>query len=276
VNHFGLFRIKDKSFIGSVVNGSGFILTPEQSENLRRINPNNSKVLFRYLNGYDLNNSIDQSPTREIINFWNWSQDYCQQQFPDCFEIVERLVKPHREKVKRKTYREKWWQYAEKCMTLYKTIKPLNKFLVVAQTSKTAAFCFVPNGYVYAMMCVVFAFEEYFALPILQSSLHYYWAYRYGSTMKTDLRYTPSDVFETFPFPNINCSATCSDLEAVGEKYHEFRRQLMLKMKLGLTKTYNQFHNPDLREFLNEDIATISTLKAKEFQKQYGKETVNL
>ncbi len=32
----------------------------------------------------------------------------------------------------------------------------------------------------------------------------------------------------------------------IGEEYHAFRRQLMLKMQLGLTKTYNQFHNPAL------------------------------
>ena len=28
----------------------------------------------------------------------------------------------------------------------------------------------------------------------------------------------------------------------MGETYHEYRRQLMLQMQLGLTKTYNLFH----------------------------------
>jgi hypothetical protein len=60
--------------------------------------------------------------------------------------------------------------------------------------------------------------------------------------MKDDLRYTPSDCFETFPFPeNFETDAT---LEAVGREYYEFRAELMVKNDEGLTKTYNRFHDP--------------------------------
>ena len=58
--------------------------------------------------------------------------------------------------------------------------------------------------------------------------------------MRTDVRYTPSDCFETFPFP---CSHIT--LEEIGKTYHEYRRQIMLTRQEGLTKTYNRFHNPD-------------------------------
>jgi len=78
---------------------------------------------------------------------------------------------------------------------------------------------------------------------MLQNSFHFHWCYKYGSTMKTDLRYTPSDVFETFPVPQNLLTQTESALENVGQDYHEHRRQLMLKTQLGLTKIYNQFHN---------------------------------
>jgi hypothetical protein len=37
-----------------------------------------------------------------------------------------------------------------------------------------------------------------------------------------------------------------------------------------------QFRNSKVRELSENDISTISILKAQEFQKQYGKETVNL
>jgi len=84
------------------------------------------------------------------------------------------------------------------------------------------------------------------------------------------------DVFETFPFPQDLSIKLETEMESSGEKYHEFRRKLMLKMKLGLTKTYNQFHNPYLKEFSSEDIEKVLSLKAKDFQKLYGKEIVNL
>jgi hypothetical protein len=58
--------------------------------------------------------------------------------------------------------------------------------------------------------------------------------------MKGDLRYTPTDVFETFPFPT-----STSNLEEIGEKYYTYRQSIMQTRQEGLTKTYNRFHNPE-------------------------------
>ena len=60
--------------------------------------------------------------------------------------------------------------------------------------------------------------------------------------MRTDVRYTPSDCFETFPFPS---SLYDPRLTSTGETYHDHRRQVMLTRQEGLTKTYNRFHDPD-------------------------------
>ncbi len=60
--------------------------------------------------------------------------------------------------------------------------------------------------------------------------------------MKDDLRYTPSDCFETFPFPPD--WETDAALESIGREYYEFRARLMVESSLGLTKTYNRFHDP--------------------------------
>ena len=60
--------------------------------------------------------------------------------------------------------------------------------------------------------------------------------------MKDDLNYSPSDCFETFPFPEN--FETDAKLEAVGKEYYEFRAALMVKNNEGLTKTYNRFHDP--------------------------------
>ena len=61
--------------------------------------------------------------------------------------------------------------------------------------------------------------------------------------MKDDLRYTPSDCFETFPFPR--GWRTNPALEAAGHAYYDFRANLMVRNDEGLTKTYNRFHDPD-------------------------------
>lgn len=75
--------------------------------------------------------------------------------------------------------------------------------------------------------------------------------------MKDDLRYTPSDCFETFPFPPSFESDAA--LEAAGKTYYEFRADLMVRNNEGLTKTYNRFHDPHEP---SADIATLRELHA--------------
>ena len=52
--------------------------------------------------------------------------------------------------------------------------------------------------------------------------------------------YTPSDCFETFPFPSMDRRP-----RRIGQTYHDHRRRIMLSRQEGLTKTYNRFHDPD-------------------------------
>jgi len=57
--------------------------------------------------------------------------------------------------------------------------------------------------------------------------------------MKADLRYTPSDVFETLPLPNLT-----AELRELGDRLDTYRRDVMLSRRSGLTKTYNLVHDP--------------------------------
>ena len=78
---------------------------------------------------------------------------------------------------------------------------------------------------------------------LLQSRTHEVWARFSSSSMKDDLRYAPSDCFETFPFPD--GSRENQSFEEAGCTYYEFRSALMVRNNEGLTKTYNRFHDPD-------------------------------
>jgi hypothetical protein len=52
--------------------------------------------------------------------------------------------------------------------------------------------------------------------------------------------FSPSDAFETFPFPLGH--GTDHALEAIGQTYHDHRAELMVAVNEGMTKTYNRFH----------------------------------
>ena len=108
------------------------------------------------------------------------------------------------------------------------------------------AVCNLPPSTVFAETCVVFAFPGRAHFALLQSRVHEVWARFLASTLEDRLRYTPSDCFDTFPFPpEIEANEA---LRKAGEDYHDFRANLMVDTNKGLTKTYNRFHDPHVRD----------------------------
>lgn len=261
-----LFINKNKSSIGSFVLGDGFLLTEVEASELLERNKKNAEVVFPYLNGDDLNNDVNQKPSRWVINFGTKSIEESKKQYPECFEIVERKVKPERDKLKGNPTaddrRKRWWQFARPTVSLYNQISSLSRVLVVAQTTKQPAFVFSDKNKVFSLMTVVFNFSEFQNFSLLQSTFHDSWAWKNGSTNSISLRYTPSDIFETFPFPQNLTRKQEGQLESIGEAYHEHRRQLMLGMQLGLTKTYNLFHsNAITAQAVNEKDKQVASLQ---------------
>ena len=108
------------------------------------------------------------------------------------------------------------------------------------------AFAFLPAGMVFAHTLAVFPLETHAAFATLQSRPHEIWARFFSSSMKDDLRYTPSDCFTTFPFPEDWEAHPI--VEAVGKEYYDFRAGLMVGNNEGMTKTYNRFHDPGERD----------------------------
>lgn len=265
---YRLIANENKSFIGSYVLGMGFVLTSNEASELIEHNPKNRDCLFPYLNGEDLNSRPDQSPSRWVINFHDWplnrlgmghwiAAEAKQQKewlrngimpadyprpvaadYPDLLAIVVGKVKPERDKNKRATRRERWWQYAERSPALYNTISGMQKVLVTSRVSKYLGLVFARPAWVYNERLTVFAWDNFSAFVSLQNSFHEYWMLEYGATLETRPMYTPSDCFETFPFPS------CLDgFETIGESYYQKRASIMQAHQEGLTQTYNRFHS---------------------------------
>ena len=92
----------------------------------------------------------------------------------------------------------------------------------------------VASAQVFSHALGVFASDDYRVQAVLSSNLHQTWAVTYGSTLETRVRYTPSDVFETFPLPT-----STGRLESAGRTLELERRDTMLRRDLGLTRLYN-------------------------------------
>jgi len=119
---------------------------------------------------------------------------------------------------------------------------------------------FVPKGCVFGDALVVFAFDDDYHFALLQSRLHEVWVRRNASTMRTDIRYTPSDCFDNFPLLQAPDSRDQGWAGNVGAEYHGHRRQMMLDRDLGLTKTCNLFRAPDCQD---ADVRRLRELHAE-------------
>jgi hypothetical protein len=250
-NPLRLVLNEGKSFQGSIVLGMGFVLDPEAARHLIEKDSRNREVLFPYLNGEDLNSRPDQSPRRWVINFHDWPIERAME-YSDCFRLVEEKVRPEREKNNRKVYRDRWWHYAEKRPDLYAAIAGMQRVLAVSLITNHVSFAFLPSTWVFAHKLAIFPLDSDGHLALLQSSLHYAWAWEYSSTNLSLLNYSPSDCFKTFPFPS-----GVESLQEVGLRYGTWRHEVMLSRGEGLTPLYNRFHSP---HEVSQDIGALHAL----------------
>jgi hypothetical protein len=237
---------RDFSFQGSILLGMGFTISPEEAQLLIRQDSRNGEVILPFLGGEDVNQFPEQIAPRWVINFFDWSEEKARS-YPDCFAIVEREVKPQRQELRpngefkqRAPLPQKYWIYAEKRPKLYQTIMPLERVLVLCQTSKVQLPVFVDPGQVFSNKLVVFPYDDDFHFGVLSSMFHWRWVLRHGSSMRTDPVYTPSDVFETFPQPQVSL-----EVSEAGRHLNDFRSAHMISVQEGLTTTYNRVHDPE-------------------------------
>ena len=239
------------AFQGCIVLGKGFILEPEEAREWIAEDPHNAEVLFPYLNGEDLNSRSDCSASRWVVDFNERSQEVARQYkmpWQRVFDEVrpERVVKDA-EKYPRMV--NEWWKYWNSRSAMRKAVAGLGDLITITRHTKTLMPCRVSSRQVLSDALVVFAVDSYVQQAVLSSSLHQDWAITYGSTLETRVRYTPSDVFETFPRPE-----PTAELDVIGRTLDTERREIMLRRELGLTKLYNLVNDPGLEAGTDPDV----------------------
>ncbi len=197
--------------------------------------PRNREVIFPYIGGQEVNTSPTHAHHRYVINFRDWPlrrgdvgyvgwdvgeswadadeerrralrraptvpldyPDPVAADWPELLAIVE--ARAHGQRASHST--APWWQFERLRPELFVATSELDRVLVTPQTSNVQALVFLPAQMVFSHTLIVFPLAAYAAFALLQSRFHQAWSAFLGPTMKDDLRYTPSDCFETFPFP---------------------------------------------------------------------------
>ncbi len=252
-----------------------------KSESITRMNEliaqdsRNAEVIYPFVGGEEINNSPNHAPHRFVINFFDrplrreadlppWSsldaisQNECLRSgtvpsdfegevaadWPDLLSIVQSRVRPIRIGLKEEGLSRKWWQFARKQPGLTHAISDVDFVLATgAAAVMHHMFARMPSNIIFSHKTIVFPFPGYGAFAIMQSSLHELWSRHFGSTFGSvdALTYNPTQVFQTFPFPE-NYESDLR-LDEAGKVYHNARAEIMLRRKDGMTQIYNAFHN---------------------------------
>ncbi|AWT46694.1 MULTISPECIES: Eco57I restriction-modification methylase domain-containing protein [Streptomyces] len=230
------------AFVGSFLLGKGFMLTEEEAREWVAEDARYSEVVFPYLNGLDVNSDPNHACSRWVINFHDWPESRARE-YAAAYRRVRDLVRSEREVSTVEVRKSRWWQYAGRARNLYDALRGMANCIVLTRVSKVVMPVLVPADQIFSDQLVVFPYDRPELLAILSSAPHYWWALDRSSTMKGDLRYTPTEVFQTLVRPMFS-----DRLRAAGERLDSYRRTVMSARNMGLTSTYNLLHSPDCRD----------------------------
>jgi len=250
---------------GSKWTGDGFVITPEQADRIITEDPSSNSVVRHLINGDELNNHPLQVPSRRTIYFGDWPLERAEA-FKGAMSWVVQNVKPEREKHPEPALRKKWWLFKRPTCELYTRIQELKTCFAFSRHTKHFGPQAHHTNVIFTEALKVFTTDRYDLYAVVQSTLHEVWARKYSGTLETRLRYSPSDCFETFPFPEGLWRAANPTLAEIGGRYHEHRRGLMRQLWLGLTDIYNLFHTRDLTPVV---VAKVSKKSAQEAEAGY-------
>lgn len=188
--------------------------------------------------------------------------------YSEVLEIVEQKVRPERQRredngdfVLREPLPTRWWIYADKRPALYHSIgrgkffwrhpdewseeeASLDEVMCFATgATKYPSFVFCSTSQTFAHSLGVVTLFDTGSYAILNSNIHGVWAWKQGSKLGPSLRYTPTDCFETFPFPVLE---KYDELHALGETLRAARQRGHEAFGVGLTDLYNLYHDPEV------------------------------
>ena len=259
-----------KCFQGSIMLGMGFTFDdsgqadddtpgiPSPISTMERLiaeNPKNAEVIAPLIGYAEVAGSPIHAHHRYVINFGERSEEECWREWPGLMVIVERKVKAERLLKSKEVASYPWWMHWRTRPELQMAMAGC-KWVLGAGTQASAHFAFGalrPNKTVFSSNLAILTLDSFAHLSLIQGRLHECWTRNFMTTLGDGLVYSPTDCFENFPFPVSLLESSASDqdkacqreaLQVIGERYEQFRAELMVANNEGLTSTYNRFHDP--------------------------------
>jgi hypothetical protein len=263
----------------------GFHLTPDKAQAIVRQDPKSAVFIHPVLGGDDLLHST--YPQKYVIDLPQTDQLEAMTKAPGAMAHLRAHVLPVRQAAANKehlrnvkalqgnpkaklnkhhaNFLAKWWQYSYRRAELVNAIEALPRFIaltIVAGEGRKSIYQFVDSRVRPDASVQAFAFDVDYSFGVLSSHLHRSWFDERCSRMKVDPRYTPTTVFDTFPWPAnpdpvqvVRVAAIVGDIVTEREKY--------VAQDVTLAQQYDVLRQPgrsklgDLHDQLDEAVLDI-------------------
>lgn len=242
-------------FNGQFPRHQGFVVTPEEAAMLTRGSlRRNRRVVHPYLIGREM--ITHAMPLRWVIDFQKRTILQAKG-FREPFRRIQQTVLPHvrsyadrerrlsgKDKGQDQTWLKYWWQHFRCRKELIDGISRLPRYLACAEVTKRPIFCFVDAGIRPDHTLECFTFADDYSFGILQSNTHWQWFVAKCSKLKSDFRYTPESVFDTFPWPQSLTSDQVKAVAHAGVELRTLRDRSLRTLPGGLRALYRTLELP--------------------------------
>lgn len=138
-----------------------------------------------------------------------------------------------------------WWQLKRRRGELLRTISKAKRYVVCSRVTKRPVFAFLCTTVRPDSSLTAFAFPDDYSFGILQSDTHWQWFVAKCSKLKSDFRYTPESVFDTFPWPQSPSANHVTAVAKAGRELRRIRAEALGNIKKGgLRAVYRQLEMP--------------------------------
>lgn len=215
-----------------------------------------SAIIHPYLNGDALLSDRQATAPEYVIDFGD-NDMLKAASYRDAFEWVKHRVLPdwtaNADTERGETGKvsgehqgrlEKWWQLKRRRPELIAQLNALPRYIACSRVTKRPIFSLVSSSIHPDSSLTCFAFADDYSFGILQSSAHWQWFVAKCSKLKSDYRYTPESVFDTFPWPQAPSEKHINAIAAAGRDIRRIRAEAQATIPGGLRALYRTLELP--------------------------------
>ena len=249
-------------FRGLEPGNMGFLIDASQAGSFLKKNPLNADVVNPYLNGRELL-SGDGTPDRWIIDFQRRAITEAMF-FAEPFEHIKSNVLPQMERIDAKEASrgiedslyeriqkrqlvprlKNWWQLRRCVPDTVSKLSKAPRYIACSMVTKRPVFVFLQGNIRPSNLVQSFALPDDYSFGLLQSSAHWIWFVEKCSKLKSDFRYTPESVFDTFPWPQDPSAKAIEAVATAGREVRRIREEALQHLKGGLRALYRTLELP--------------------------------